>query len=638
MAIVAIGTLLVERYEIVRVINSGGMGVVYEARDRHQGDEPCAVKQLLEQDLDEASLRLLRRKFDDEMRFLGALRHDGIPRLRDHFTEGARQFIVMDLVEGATLDQELERARAEGRGMPPEQVVDDAVEILDILVYLHSRVPPVLHRDIKPANIVRERASGRIKLLDFGIARLHEGRATTHTQLGTLTYAPLEQIQGHAEPRSDVYALGATMHHLLSGVESAPLALQPLQRVAPQTDPELAAIVNRAVAASAIDRFENAATMRQAIVAWRDAQGAASSASTAIVATPLSSAAHDPRVTAHMSPAPARRFAGAGIVALGLAGLSALVFGPSLFTRTPTPVSASRGAPPVAMASAQASSNPVAVSWHSPPPRGPLSGGRVGYARPPAVASSPSPAAASSPSPQGAATSKPTTSATPLGPRTTAIAAAAPPSPPRVAATGSVTIVPASGGSPTTPAGGPWLPPITPHDSARLPGGEPPQGEEAPPLPGAYPGGRPPGAPPPAGGPSDAMQRAEPNLPAGWQVVLTHASERPPRKDFTITSPSLGSQAQIHYTVWVVPQTMLQGAMERLVSELQRQQWQVGEPSQSGGVLTFPLQRGGVMGALSVRAEGGRPGQSVLFATVCEAVSTADLGRLQQLASQHLLQ
>lgn len=637
MAIVAIGTLLVERYEIVRVINSGGMGVVYEARDRHRDDEPCAVKQLLEHDLDDASLRLLRRKFDDEMRFLGALRHDGIPRLRDHFTEGARQFIVMDLVEGATLDQELDRAQAEGRGLSSDLVVDDAVEILDILVYLHARVPPVLHRDIKPANIVRERRSGRIKLLDFGIARAHEGRATTHTQLGTLTYAPLEQIQGHAEPRSDVYALGATMHHLISGVESAPLALQPLQRVAPGTDAELAAIVNRAVAASAIDRFESATTMRQALVDWRDARRAASSRAAAGGAVPSpSGAGQGPRVTALMAPAPSRRVVGAGVVALGLAGLIALNFGPTLFSGTSAPIPADRASTPVAVASPQAGSPVASVSPSNTAPRGRLSGGRVGYAKPPPVASAPSPTVVPSRAPRGAASSKPSTSATPLGPRITPTTVTVAPRP-RVAATGAVVIVSPSSAS---GAGGPapeprrWLPPISMSHEA-----DGPQGDEAPPATGWHPAGQPLGGPPPPlGDHSDAMQRAEPNLPAGWQVTLTHATERPPRRDFTITSPALGSQAQIHYVIWAVPQPMLQLAVERLVGELQRQQWQVGEPTPSGGVLTFPLQRGGVMGTLSVRAASGRAGQTVLTAAVCEAVSTGDLGRLQQVAAQHLLQ
>lgn len=263
------GTVLHDRYRIVRVISSGGMGVVYEALDMQAGDEPCAVKQLMELDVDDASRRILRRKFDDEMRFLSALSHPGIPRFRNHFSADDGQFIVMELIDGEPLDLELDSAQKHRRGMPADQVADDALAVLDILVYLHGRVPPVLHRDIKPANIVRERASGRIKLLDFGIARSHSGRATTHTQLGTLSYAPLEQIQGHAEPRSDIYALGVTMHHLIGGVESPPLAVPPLQRVAPEVDAELAAIVNRAVAPAAIDRFEDAEAMRVALADWR---------------------------------------------------------------------------------------------------------------------------------------------------------------------------------------------------------------------------------------------------------------------------------------------------------------------------------------------------------------------------------
>ncbi|MBM3462119.1 MAG: hypothetical protein FJX76_08475, partial [Armatimonadetes bacterium] len=269
-----IGTVLGDRYLITRAIKSGGMGVVYAAQDQRLADTPCAIKQLLDTDMEGDSAALVRRKFTEEMRFLATLNHPGVPRIRDFFILDDKSFLVMDLVEGDTLEQELEAAIAEGHALPVMGVVDDMIDVLDVLDYLHHHDPPVVHRDVKPANLIRERASGKIKLVDFGIARMHmEARTTTHTQLGTLSYAPLEQIQGHAEPRSDVYALAATMHHLISGQLSPPLAIPPLQRVVPGVNPDLAAIVNRGFQAAAIDRFGSAAEMRQELMAWRAAHG-----------------------------------------------------------------------------------------------------------------------------------------------------------------------------------------------------------------------------------------------------------------------------------------------------------------------------------------------------------------------------
>ena len=270
------GTILADRYVIVRVITQGGMGCVYEARDRRLAHTPCAVKRLLLEHCEDPAASLVRRKFADETAFLATLDHPGIPRIRDSFEEDGESYIVMELVRGETLETILERAREKGELPCALLVVDTAVAVLDVLSYLHEHNPPVLHRDIKPANLIREN-DGRVRLIDFGIARLLDATSTaTQTQLATLFYAPLEQVQGRADTRSDLYALGATMHHLLSGKMPRPLSLPPLQRVAPHVDADLAAIVNRATATDSIDRFESARQMRESLLAWRQEHRASS--------------------------------------------------------------------------------------------------------------------------------------------------------------------------------------------------------------------------------------------------------------------------------------------------------------------------------------------------------------------------
>lgn len=269
MTTLAPGTLLVERYEIVRPLSSGGMGAVYEARDHRLAHSPCAIKQLLDGALDGENQALAERKFADEMRFLSALSHPGIPRIRDFFTHEDKRFLVMDLVSGSTLHDELDRQG--GRGLTPSVVAADAIDVLNVLVYLHDQQPPIIHRDIKPSNLIRNADNGRIRVVDFGIAREHATtNPVTHTQVGTLNYAPLEQIKGHAEPRSDIYALGVTMHHLLTGTLPHPLDVKPLGQVRPDVDAALADIVDRAVAPDPDGRFDSAAEMRSALQQWLD--------------------------------------------------------------------------------------------------------------------------------------------------------------------------------------------------------------------------------------------------------------------------------------------------------------------------------------------------------------------------------
>jgi serine/threonine protein kinase len=204
-------TLLQNRYLIRRLLAKGGMGAVYEARDERLGNI-VALKETLF--VDEA----MRMAFHREASILATLRHQALPKVIDHFTEGDGQFLVMEYIRGEDLSMIL---RINGSPIPPVDALAWADQALAALEYLHSQRPPVIHRDIKPQNLkLNER--GEVILLDFGLAKeaaFDTTRAPRSVRGYTLNYAPLEQIQGTGtDPRSDIYSLAATFYHLMTGV------------------------------------------------------------------------------------------------------------------------------------------------------------------------------------------------------------------------------------------------------------------------------------------------------------------------------------------------------------------------------------------------------------------------------------
>ena len=269
----AAGATLQSRYRIVRELGSGGMGAVYEAIDERLGAS-VAVKQTFS--IDER----LRRHFEQEARLLARLNHAALPRVSDYFTEEGRAFLVMQFISGEDLAQVMaERHEA----FPPEQVIAWADQLLDALIYLHTRDRQIIHRDIKPHNL-KVTESGQIALLDFGLAKAHTGEHSTtqssHSLFGyTRRYSPLEQMQDQGtSPQSDIYALGATLYHLLTG-EKPPDALVRAAALANGQDDPLASasnlnsavgaglssILTKAMALDAADRFASANEFREAL-------------------------------------------------------------------------------------------------------------------------------------------------------------------------------------------------------------------------------------------------------------------------------------------------------------------------------------------------------------------------------------
>lgn len=267
-------TILQNRYRVIRQLGEGGMGAVYEAIDDRVS---CvvAVKETLVANDGEA-----RRAFEREAALLANLRHASLPKVMDHFTEDDGQFLVMEYVPGYDLAELMEMR---GTAFPLAQVMQWADELLKVLEYLHGRKPPILHRDIKPSNLKLTR-QGEIFLLDFGLAKGSAGQMptllTSRSVRGyTPVYAPFEQIYGKGtDPRSDLYSLGATLYHLLTGVppkdaptrfdaleDEQPDPLTPIQELNPQVSPVVAAVIHRAMSVSRKGRPANATEMRRAL-------------------------------------------------------------------------------------------------------------------------------------------------------------------------------------------------------------------------------------------------------------------------------------------------------------------------------------------------------------------------------------
>jgi serine/threonine protein kinase len=245
------------------------MGSVYEVKDLNVAGKIRAAKEILDSALQGPHCDYVKSKFQAEMRSLATLSHPGIPQVIDFFQVGQASYIIMDYVIGLNLEDELRQRMCElGQPSPPEQVVADALEVMDILAYLHSQDPPVLHRDIKPANLIRNSKTKKVILVDFGLARSHQ-EGEVQTRVGTPGYCSQEQMAGKAEPRSDLYSLGVTLYHLLSGKAPRMLTCEPLADVIPGFDPDLSAIIERATQLRVRDRYPDAAKMIEELQRWR---------------------------------------------------------------------------------------------------------------------------------------------------------------------------------------------------------------------------------------------------------------------------------------------------------------------------------------------------------------------------------
>jgi serine/threonine-protein kinase len=219
---IKIGETLRGRYRIRRIIGQGGMGCIYLADDLRLEGRQCALKEVEhDRTLPAKMVQEARNQFMREATVLARLDHANMPKVSDFFTNGARDYLVMDFVPGKDLRSLMLDAQEKKEFLPEADVLDWAYQLSDALTYLHQQTPPILHRDIKPSNL-KLTPSGVLKLVDFGLVKLLAPGEVTITILqgqGTALYTPLEQYGGdigHTDARSDIYSFGATLYHLLT--------------------------------------------------------------------------------------------------------------------------------------------------------------------------------------------------------------------------------------------------------------------------------------------------------------------------------------------------------------------------------------------------------------------------------------
>src|SRR5229473_2341983 len=258
-------TIVGGRYRVVRPLGGGGMKQVYLAEDLRLSARPCALAEMVDGFTNPDTQRQAVIGFQREADMLAELSHEHIPRIYDRFSDQNHHYLVMEYVDGTTLEDSI---KAAGGKLGGGDVIDIALQILDTLDYLHNLKPPVIYRDLKPSNVMIT-ASGQLKLIDFGIAR-HFLPQSNATMIGTQGYAPPEQYRGKVEVRSDLYALGATMHHAISGRDPTtepPFSFPPLKKLCPDANPALADLVSAALSYDVGPRIPSAAEFKRRLLA-----------------------------------------------------------------------------------------------------------------------------------------------------------------------------------------------------------------------------------------------------------------------------------------------------------------------------------------------------------------------------------
>jgi len=280
------GEILRSRYRIDRIIGQGGMGSIYLADDMRLQGRLCALKEVEhDRSLPTDLLKQTREQFLREATVLARLDHPNLPKVSDFFSVGGRDYLVMDFVPGKDLRTLMNEARQKGEFLSEREVLGWADQLADALTYLHSQKPPILHRDIKPSNL-KLTPSGLLKLVDFGLVKILASDEVTITILqgrGTALYTPLEQYggdAGHTDARSDIYAFGSTLYHLLTNrppVEARemflhPEALAPLRQLNPNISVRTERAISWAMSLHPDERPADVEAFRQALLGdWHPA-------------------------------------------------------------------------------------------------------------------------------------------------------------------------------------------------------------------------------------------------------------------------------------------------------------------------------------------------------------------------------
>lgn len=262
-------TILVNRYAIKGVIGVGGMGAVYRAQDMHFPSvvKLVAVKEMINQAPDPLVRQTIVQNFEREANLLATLDHRAIPRIFDYFTINERSYLVLEYIRG----KDLETIITDSQGFIPEnRAIAWAIELCDVLAYLHSHKPEaIIFRDMKPSNVIINQYD-HVVLVDFGIAK-HFQTGQKGTMIGTEGYSPPEQYRGEATPLADIYALGATLHHLLTRRDprlEPPFSYgeRPIHKINPSISIQLETVINTALQYAPEKRFPSAEAMKEALL------------------------------------------------------------------------------------------------------------------------------------------------------------------------------------------------------------------------------------------------------------------------------------------------------------------------------------------------------------------------------------
>lgn len=257
------GLLLVSRYRIRHIVAEGGMSTIYKAVDTKTGNL-VAVKELSNVEEDYELARENEQIFINEARILSKLAHRSIPRILDFFIENKNRYLIMEFVDGSDLHTILGKLGT----FDEKTVMEWTCQLIEVLEYLHSRTPPVIFRDIKPSNIMLE-PMGRIRLVDFGIARTYKPESYSDTvNLGSGGYAAPEQYAKagrQTDMRSDIYSLGVTVHQLLTGIDPVAIGFKipPPTSVRPELNSTWDSIILKAVQLEPDDRYSTLSEMKE---------------------------------------------------------------------------------------------------------------------------------------------------------------------------------------------------------------------------------------------------------------------------------------------------------------------------------------------------------------------------------------
>jgi serine/threonine protein kinase len=249
-----------KRYRWLQMLGTGGMGVIYLAEDSGEGNKPCVIKQLNSKYADPEEMAEAVRLFKREAHLLSTLNHPGVVHFFDHYsTEDGKYYLVMDYVRGSSLESVIN----DFGPFDEDDAVKVGIQICEVLEYLHEQEPPIIYRDLKPSNLMLT-PEGQIVFIDFGIARTFMPKESA-TRVVTAGYSPPEQYFGKPETRSDLYALGATLGHLITGCRPKPLTASIPSKDKPDILPAIDELIKNLTAHSPEDRPATARHVRHTL-------------------------------------------------------------------------------------------------------------------------------------------------------------------------------------------------------------------------------------------------------------------------------------------------------------------------------------------------------------------------------------